>query len=666
MFRVYTLLLSLTVFAAPAHALPRIDLGIRSIEHPMFQVSELAMSLDGEDLVLEASQAEVAGQQVKDLRIRCRQWRMGSGVSCQRGEFRLHLRDFGEVSGQLSVEFRSAEYAWLHASGANLGGFRLRLARKGQHTEAQLQLPAMPAPEALRVATLLDLKLPFQVDGQLRLNLDAESRGSEWTADFDGAVETLSFSEASGRFASDSLGLRFDGEATYGAERRVKLNLETTTGQVYVEPVFLDLAASPLALELEATQTSNGWQLGADLRQEQTLHARFDGILDRSGRARNGVLSAQAQTLEPVFAQFVQPFLIGTPLQQLQLTGRAEARLKLRLGAPASLSARLHALSLADPGLSIELRDLDGELHWYADGEAPPSVLDWSGGRVQEIPFERSHLSFAATPRGLRLLEPWRQPLLDGALLVRRFTVRHADTTTPTAELDAELEPIDLQQLCRALGWPEFRGRLGGRLPGLNVDNNIWTLDGQLQAQAFDGSLTLSGLRVVDPFGVVPSVDAGISLRQIDLALLTQAFSFGRIEGRIDGDIDGLRLLNWRPVAMDAHLYSSPGGGYTRRISQRAIDHISAIGGGPTGLLSRGVLGFFNDFAYAEIGWRCSLDNGICRMGGVGPAEDDGFYIVRGRLLPRIDVIGHNRRVAWDRLLHQIEAALAADAPDIE
>lgn len=666
MFRIVALLLSLTAFAAPAHALPRIDLGVRSIEHPMFRVSQLAMSLDGADLVLEAGQAKAAGRQVQDLRIRCRQWRMGSGVSCQGGEFRLQLRGFGTVSGQLSFEFQSAEHAWLQVSAAQLGGFKLRLARQGQHTEAQLQLSAMPAPEALRVAALLNLELPFSIDGLLRLNVDAEARGSEWTADFDGAAESVTFSEASGRFASDGLGLRFDGAATYGAERRVKLELEATTGQVYIEPVFLDLAASPLALELEATQTGSGWQLAADLRQERTLRAHFDGALDHSGRPRNGVLRAEAQTLEPVFAQFVQPFLIGTPLQQLQLTGRAEARLSLSLGVPASLSARLHALSLKDPGLSIELKDLDGEVHWRADGEAPPSVLSWSGGRVHEIPFERSRLNFAATPRGLRLLQVWRQPLLDGALQVRRFTLRHADTATPTAELDAELEPIELQQLCRALGWPEFRGRLGGRLPGLNVTNNIWTLDGQLQAQVFDGSLSLSGLRVVDPFGVVPSVDAGISLRRIDLALLTQAFSFGRIEGRIDGDVDGLRLLNWRPVAMDAHLYSSPGGGYTRRISQRAIDHISAIGGGPTGLLSRGVLGFFNDFAYAAIGWRCSLDNGICRMGGIGPGKDDGFYIVRGRLLPRIDVIGHNRRVAWDRLLHQIEAALAADAPEIE
>ena len=40
-------------------------------------------------------------------------------------------------------------------------------------------------------------------------------------------------------------------------------------------------------------------------------------------------------------------------------------------------------------------------------------------------------------------------------------------------------------------------------------------------------------------------------------------------------------------------------------------------------------------------------------MGGIEPAGI-GYYIVRGRGLPRIDIIGNQGRVAWPQLIAQI------------
>jgi hypothetical protein len=68
-------------------------------------------------------------------------------------------------------------------------------------------------------------------------------------------------------------------------------------------------------------------------------------------------------------------------------------------------------------------------------------------------------------------------------------------------------------------------------------------------------------------------------------------------------------------------------------------------------------LSLFEDFAYDEIGLSCRLRDGVCDMDGVGKAET-GYYIVRGRGLPRVDVIGYNRRVAWEVLIGRLRDRL--------
>jgi len=59
------------------------------------------------------------------------------------------------------------------------------------------------------------------------------------------------------------------------------------------------------------------------------------------------------------------------------------------------------------------------------------------------------------------------------------------------------------------------------------------------------------------------------------------------------------------------------------------------------------------------------LTNGTCEMDGV---EDRGeaYYIVKGGGIPRIDVMGFQRRVDWDTLLHRLEAIQSANQAVIE
>jgi hypothetical protein len=67
---------------------------------------------------------------------------------------------------------------------------------------------------------------------------------------------------------------------------------------------------------------------------------------------------------------------------------------------------------------------------------------------------------------------------------------------------------------------------------------------------------------------------------------------------------------------------------------------------------------FFDTFRYDRIGLSCQLRDDVCQMGGAEPAKN-GYYIVKGSGLPRIDIIGTETRVDWPLLLAQTSAALA-------
>jgi hypothetical protein len=156
-------------------------------------------------------------------------------------------------------------------------------------------------------------------------------------------------------------------------------------------------------------------------------------------------------------------------------------------------------------------------------------------------------------------------------------------------------------------------------------------------------------------------------MSDLDLALLTKTFDVGKITGRVSGEIYNLRLSNWQPVQFDAKLATSKDNPGKRIISQRAVDNLTQVGGGATGMISRSFLRFFDDFSYKRLGLSCHLRNDVCEMAGIEDAEQ-GYYIVKGGggLPPWIDVIGYTRRVDWADLLERIKAVQNSSGPIIE
>ena len=231
--------------------------------------------------------------------------------------------------------------------------------------------------------------------------------------------------------------------------------------------------------------------------------------------------------------------------------------------------------------------------------------------------------------------------------------------------ISASLEDIELLPLTRALGWPEFGGRLNGELPGAHLEDGVLTIDGGIRVQVFDGLVSITDLGVERLFGVLPSLSANIDLRDLDLEQLTETFSFGRIGGRIDGYVHDLRMLDWKPVAFDAWLGTPERQKGSKGISRQAVTHLTSIGGGgPTAALSGPVLRMFNNFSYRRLGLGCRLADYVCEIRGLGD-DGQGVLLMEGAGVPRITIRAYNRAIDWPQMVANLAAIAEGESIEV-
>jgi hypothetical protein len=197
-------------------------------------------------------------------------------------------------------------------------------------------------------------------------------------------------------------------------------------------------------------------------------------------------------------------------------------------------------------------------------------------------------------------------------------------------------------------------------VPRVEYRDRQLSFGGDLEARVFDGRIVGRNLRLQDPLGRWSRLFAEVTLENLDLSLVTDTFTIGSITGRLEGEVRQLELFAWSPVAFDATLRTPPGDRSAHRISARAIGNISNIGGGGGGVygaLQSGLFRLFDTYRYDRLGIRCRLENDVCLMSGIEPVGA-GYYLLKGKGLPRIDIVGNVGRVNWPQLVSQILAQM--------
>lgn len=464
---------------------------------------------------------------------------------------------------------------------------------------------------------------------------------------------------------SGQLSLTVDSE---GADTRVRARLSTRGGEFLVGDLYAALPASPVHVEVEARSRRDGaWSLPRlSWDDAGVLRATGQAELDAQGAWRTLAMDLVLPDLAQARDRYLSGFLAPAGFGDLVLAGGLEARFELAQGQASAFSARALDLNAIDPRQRFTLAGLSGGLRWHAGEDAVASAIGWRNAALFGIGLGPVRFDLRSARRELVLHSPVAMDVLSGRLALDHLRWQAAGPGQGARfQLGVSLDALDLGSLSQRLGWPPFTGELGGRLPEARYADGVLRLDGGLAMRLFDGRIELSDLVMERPFGIAPTLSADVVIEDIDMEPMTAAFGFGAITGRLDGRIAGLRMVDWSPVAFDARLRSDDAWKGKRRISQRAVEDISRVGGGGlmAGLQAQ-VLKLFDDFGYARLGLACRLRDNVCQMDGVGSAGD-GYTIVEGAGLPRIQVVGFRRQVDWPTLVDRLKAATEGQAPVI-
>ncbi len=505
--------------------------------------------------------------------------------------------------------------------------------------------------------------------GRVAINVDANGQQSRvHAAAVRARFSALNLQNTAGTVATEKVAVSVEANLSGDiAAPAGTVRIDSRSGQALLGPVFLDLAAQPVSLVAEV-RVQNALVLvpAFELNQRDPLQATgaVEIVREPGVRLQRADITLSNVRFPAAFASYLQLALATTNFGAIETRGSASAQLTVRHGVLTRVDATLNGLDLDDRARALQILGIRGPVHWRASDEPVPAIsaLSWQHLRVATLDGGSSELRLLAHGASVTLASPTRIAIFDGALAVQRFESAQLGSDAVSLGFDAAIEPISMQKLSVAFGWPEMAGTLSGRIPGLAFRDGVLSVAGDIVASIFDGQVTVSKLQLRNLLSRFPRLTAEVAARRLDLEQITRTFPVGTITGRLDADVRGLELFDWSPIAFDAELYTTSGDKTRHRISQKAVDSITRIGGGGGlgGALQNGFLRFFDDFGYERIGLRCQLRNDVCLMSGIDKGGGT-YYMVKGGGIPRIDVVGNAGRVAWTQLVSQISAALQSD-----
>lgn len=628
-----------------------LQLQLARLEHPFVVIEALQLQVHEGQGELQIGSLALLGQRWNRVRLQCGQLDLTPGRwRCHQGRLQLP----GQAAIALELEQQGGDW-WLRLQPGADEMWRFRYQANGR---TQLSLHNA-SPRLL--TTLLPSWRAKALQG--RLNGELEGDAHRFKARL--SLSQAGYSSPDGRQAAEALQLQFEIQGRRQAQVwQVQGSARWSAGLLYQEPVLLE--ADNQRLRFAGRVDGRGWKL-----DEAVLDWPRLGEIEAQGQGSWQALEAGQLRLPDLDLQtlgevLLRPWLESRGLPRMALSGRGGAALKWQGSGLQQISLEPRGAGLVVDSGRLALEGLSGRLEWQRDQvrEGELRLERLALGRLETGAFR---VPLRLQGRELALRQALHIPLLETQVVVDHFKFTYLPGSGDwQGRLGLSVQPLALEALTRALDLPTMTGRLSANLPAIHYARGEASLEGDLVIQVFDGNLSCTELRLIDPFGPMPRILADVTARHLDLGQMTQTFSFGQMTGFIDADLRQLEIAQWRPLAFDARIVSSPGS-YPRRISQKAVENITALGGGGAMAAVQGsFLRFFQDFGYRRIGLSCRLENGVCHMGGIaGEDRNGGYAIVEGGGIPALTVIGYNRNVDWNELVSRLQAAIRSSAPPV-
>ncbi|MFW5450808.1 MAG: hypothetical protein ACKE9I_04335 [Methylophagaceae bacterium] len=642
---------------------------------------DLALTSKGLGLIGSADSIVLAAPigLVQEVKLQCHELLFKpENIICSQGEIDFHQQELGTQSLAFSIIASPNKNNYqLAITGLKLASSTIEL--KTQFDENSWQ--ATINTPRLSLIPLIEFITPYLQNEQLEML-------SEWDIEGDITLSSVVHSGSNGinkvdlQLSGSGLNLS-DAQTQYVMEdvkHSLQVNLERKQqiwlwqsklhldgGQGYGEPVFIDFETTAVNIQANGLwqQGSNNFEVSnAKFEHHNVVQAQgsFKGNLDQIDQLNIELIETDIASLYEIW---LQPFAVGTAADNIELAGTLSMKYKQQ-AKDYQLSLNLDKVFVDDNASRFGLNELSGTMAWTNHDQPVMSDIQWDSGYLYAIPLGSSRIKAQAESSSLMLTQAMSLPILDGELQVNEFSLQRPGDEHSKWTFAGLLTPISMESLSASLSWPLLHGKISGVIPRVSYANQYIQVDGELSVNLFEGTTVIRDLKLEKPFGSLPQLYANIDLKGLNLETLTRTFDFGKITGKLDGEVNNLRLSNWQPVQFNANFATPDGDKSRRRISQKAVDNLSQIGGGASGLLQRSFLRFFEDFSYQKLGLSCILRNEVCEMSGVDEAEQ-GYYIVKGGgLPPRINVVGYTRRVDWPDLIARLKAVNQSSGPVVQ
>lgn len=467
-------------------------------------------------------------------------------------------------------------------------------------------------------------------------------------------LKNMRFSDASGLHAAENIHAGINFSLGQQAEKLDwQTQLDWSKGEVFWQPYFVEGGHTLNAQGSLGEGLLSVTQANVTIQKVGELY--LDGVIDLPQK-KIVALNADFPNIQlaAAYPLLFKPALEKTAFDHAQIDGQAALKLTVKNHSLLSSNVQLKDVNIVDHHGKFAFYHLNADIPWSYD--IPQQVkLNYQNGMLLNMPLGATNITaevnrYAVTAPKINL------PILDGELDLSDVSAARIGGKWYW-HLRAKLAPVSMVDLSQALKLPRMSGQASAEIPLVTYNDGVLSNEGKLVLNVFNGTATVDHLVFQNPLGVAPKLFADITLRNLDLGELTRTFSFGAIEGKLDGDIANLEMQNWKPVNFDAEVKSSPGK-YPKKISQRAVENISALGGaGAAAAIQRSVLRFFEEFNYAKLGLSCQLRSDVCKMAGV-ESTAHGYVIVKGSGIPAITVMGYNQTVGWADLLARIKRVI--------
>lgn len=454
-------------------------------------------------------------------------------------------------------------------------------------------------------------------------------------------------------------------EATWdpGTQPVLGVNLNVSGGELLWDRFYADIGLHPVRLAGEI-RASPAIELSR-------IDARADGIGRITGEARlrppdtieRLVARIDVGNLESLYALAVRdPYkesfsFLATSSVGGKLGGRIEYT---SAGETFSLTGDVSLTDVwatADEA-GFELRGLNLRLPLRLGRVEPAEergALGVAGLRIGDIIFGGFDAELAARPNVVELRRPVAVALFNGALRLTHLMAEQLDSEQPRVTFGMAMDGVDLDALTTAMSLPPLQGNLSGAIPSITATGGEVRSEGEIRIQAFNGNVAIRNVSVDQLFSSVPTLRLDLDFEEISLGEVTEAFEVGRITGVARGGASNLAIVNGQPLSFDAWMETVERSGVSQRISVSAIRQLSILGGSGGDPFSQGILGLFDEYRYAEMGFRCRLENDRFLLRGVETIDGKEYLVVGSFMPPRVNVVSHNTVISFSEMVSRLQ-----------